>query len=78
MVNPDKGVGRRDVVSSVLGAWSSELRGRVTIDAVDSPSAPSAFVNGVMEGASWVFQDGVWKIAEQTQSQMRKMTVKEI
>ena len=30
-----------------------------TIDIVQDPSAPSAFVNGVMEGVEWVWDNGI-------------------
>jgi hypothetical protein len=30
-----------------------------TIDIVQDPSAPSAFVNGVMEGVEWVWDNGL-------------------
>lgn len=30
------------------------------IDIVADPSAPNAFVNGIMEGREWVFQNGMW------------------
>jgi hypothetical protein len=30
-----------------------------TVDIVQDPSAPSAFVNGVMEGVEWVWDNGV-------------------
>ena len=30
-----------------------------TIDIVQDPSAPSAFVNGVMEGVNWVWDNGI-------------------
>jgi len=32
-----------------------------TIDIVQDPSAPSAFVNGVMEGVEWVWENGLIK-----------------
>ena len=32
-----------------------------TIDIVQDPSAPSAFVNGVMEGVNWVWDNGIIK-----------------
>ena len=32
-----------------------------TVDIVQDPSAPSAFVNGVMEGVEWVWDNGVIK-----------------
>jgi hypothetical protein len=30
------------------------------IDIVADPSAPNAFVNGIMEGKEWVFSNGLW------------------
>jgi outer membrane protein assembly factor BamA len=30
------------------------------IDIVADPSAPNAFVNGIMEGKEWVFENGFW------------------
>jgi hypothetical protein len=35
-----------------------------TIDIVQDPSAPSAFVNGIMEGVEWVWDNGVLKPQE--------------
>ena len=32
-----------------------------TVDIVQDPSAPSAFVNGVMEGVEWVWDNGLFK-----------------
>lgn len=32
-----------------------------TIDIVADPSAPDAFVNGIMESAEWVLDSGIWK-----------------
>ena len=32
-----------------------------TIDVVADPSAPEAFVNGIMEGRDWVWENGLWK-----------------
>ena len=31
-----------------------------TVDAVSDPSAPDAFVQGLMEGVSWIYQNGVF------------------
>jgi hypothetical protein len=30
-----------------------------TVDIVQDPSAPGAFVNGIMEGVEWVWQNGI-------------------
>ena len=38
------------------------------VDIVQDPSAPSAFVNGVMEGVEWVWNNGI--IEAQTIEQM--------
>jgi len=35
-----------------------------TVDIVQDPSAPDAFVNGIMEGVDWFFEDGVLKAQE--------------
>lgn len=35
-----------------------------TIDIVQDPSAPSAFVNGIMEGKEWVWENGILKEQE--------------
>ena len=38
-----------------------------TVDIVSDPSAPNAFVNGIMENSDWVCNNGVW-----TQYQIEK------
>lgn len=47
-------------------------------DIVADPSAPAAFVNGIMEGREFWFENGNWKIAEQSQAILRKATIREI
>jgi hypothetical protein len=32
-----------------------------TVDIVQDPSAPAAFVNGIMEGVSWIHENGIFK-----------------
>lgn len=32
-----------------------------TVDIVADPSAPDAFVQGIMESAEWILENGVWK-----------------
>lgn len=34
------------------------------VDIVADPSAPNAFVNGIMEGREWMFIDGIWQERE--------------
>ena len=45
-----------------------------TVDIVADPSAPDAFVQGIMESAEWILENGVWKSIqiEQAQSTIRK------
>jgi len=40
-----------------------------TVDIVSDPSAPEAFVQGIMEGAEWVLANGVWKPVQIEQAQ---------
>ena len=35
-----------------------------TVDIVQDPSAPSAFVNGIMEGVEWIWNNGVLEAQE--------------
>ena len=35
-----------------------------TVDIVQDPSAPDAFVNGIMEGVEWVWDNGILKAQE--------------
>ena len=34
------------------------------IDIVADPSAPNAFVNGIMEGREWIYDSGIWQERE--------------
>ena len=45
-----------------------------TVDIVADPSAPDAFVEGIMESADWILENGVWKAVqiEQAQNTIRK------
>ena len=35
-----------------------------TVDIVQDPSAPEAFVNGIMEGVDWIWDNGILKVQE--------------
>jgi len=45
-----------------------------TVDIVADPSAPDAFVQGIMESAEWILENGVWKSidVERAQNTIRK------
>lgn len=49
-------------------------------DIVADPSAPDAFVEGVMEGAEWVYNASTnsWMMAEQIKSEVKKMSAKQL
>ena len=45
-----------------------------TVDIVQDPSAPSAFVNGIMENKSWIWENGLFKVQqlENYETEIRK------
>ena len=50
------------------------------IDIVGDPSAPDAWVSGIMEGSEWIFNASTnsWILAEQIRKEMKRMSTKEI
>lgn len=44
-----------------------------TVDIVSDPSAPNAFVQGIMENAEWILENGIWK---QSQIEQAQKTIK--
>ena len=51
-----------------------------TVDIVQDPSAPTAFVNGIMEGVEWVWNNGVIKpqVIEQMETEIKKAPRKDL
>lgn len=51
-----------------------------TVDIVADPSAPDAFVQGIMESAEWILENGVWKSIqiEQAQKTIKKASKAEL
>lgn len=51
-----------------------------TIDIVQDPSAPEAFVNGIMEGVDWLWDNGILKARhiEQYETEIRKAPSKRL
>ena len=51
-----------------------------TVDIVQDPSAPEAFVNGIMEGVDWIYENGVLKPQqiEDYETEIRKATKSEL
>ena len=50
------------------------------IDIVGDPSAPDAFVEGIMEGAEWIYNAATnsWIVAEHVRKTINKMSAKQI
>lgn len=42
-----------------------------TVDIVADPSAPDAFVQGIMESAEWILENGVWKAVDVERAQRK-------
>ncbi len=57
-----------------------DLRLATAADIVADPSAPGAFVNGIMENKEWMFVDGIFmeKQFDQAKKQIKKASKKEI
>lgn len=51
-----------------------------TVDIVADPSAPDAFVQGIMESAEWILENGVWKSidVERAQNTIKKASKKNL
>ena len=51
-----------------------------TVDIVADPSAPDAFVQGIMENAEWICDNGIWKAVEieMAQKQIKQASAKEL
>jgi hypothetical protein len=51
-----------------------------TVDIVSDPSAPSAFVQGIMENSEWILENGLWKQVqiEEAQKTIKKASKKHL
>lgn len=51
-----------------------------TVDIVQDPSAPEAFVNGIMEGVDWIYENGILKPQqiESYETEIRKASKSEL
>ena len=51
-----------------------------TVDIVQDPSAPAAFVNGIMEGREWIWDNGMIKPQdiEQIETEIKKAPIKDL
>ena len=77
------GVSTRGLGSIVEKKGYNEVQDDFVINAIDivsDPSGPGCWVEGIMEGAEWVFDvsSNSWKIAEQVKKSIMKMNSKEL
>lgn len=51
-----------------------------TVDIVADPSAPDAFVQGIMENAEWICDNGIWRAVEieAAQKEIKKASAKDL
>ena len=51
-----------------------------TVDIVQDPSAQGAFVNGIMEGVEWIWDNGIFKAQqiEKYETEIREASMKEL
>ena len=76
-----RGMGSIKKNSSGIMEVQNDFRLATAADIVHDPSAPQAFVNGIMEGTEfWMTGDGTWqaKPIEQLRESMQKMSAKDI
>ena len=57
-----RGMGTLEQKHGVMGVKDDFIL--ATVDIVQDPSAPEAFVNGIMEGVDWVWDNGILKAQE--------------
>ena len=54
----------------------SDFQLATAADIVADPSAPEAFVEGIMEGVEWIFENGILKAKEVEQMQQELKTAR--
>lgn len=94
MGNVAKGIlnggGRLGVSSRAMGSLKMNTEGvnivqndfmlSTAADIVSDPSAPDAWVNGIMENAEWIYEatSDSWKLAEQIKTDFKNKTAKQL
>lgn len=64
-----------------LSSGINEVQGDFTLNTIDIVSDPSGidcWVNGIMEGAEWVNENGIWKMVETMKKAITESSIKEI
>jgi hypothetical protein len=74
-----RGMGSLKNVNGV-NVVQSDFHLATAADIVADPSAPGAFVQGIMENVEWILVNGVWtqQFVEESQKEIRKASKKEI
>lgn len=79
------GVSTRGLGSLIMNSKTglNEVQNDFTMTAIDivgDPSAPDAWVQGIMEGAEWIYEaaSGSWVLAEQAKSKLKTMSAVDV
>jgi hypothetical protein len=75
-----RGLGSLKPINGIMEV-QSDFKICAAADIVSDPSAPNAFVQGIMENVDWIFENGNWKAveaAERIQAQVKKMSSREL
>lgn len=72
-----RGLGTLKPVNGIMEV-QDDFRICTAADIVSDPSAPNAFVQGIMENAEWVYENGNWIMAEKIKAEVKRMSSKEL
>jgi len=75
-----RGLGSLKKLDNGLLEVQNDFKLVTAADIVSDPSAPDAFVNGIMEGVEWLFENGEWvaKKAEVIKESVKKMSKRKL
>ena len=76
-----RGLGSLKASKEGIMEVQNDFRLVTAADLVADPSAPDAFVKGIMEGVEWFYENGTWKMSELSEGckkTMKKMSKKEL
>lgn len=73
-----RGLGSLKEVDDGIQEVQEDFKIVTASDVVADPSAPNAFVNGIMEGVDWVFNETTGEWGHETQKKLRTMSMSQI
>jgi hypothetical protein len=72
-----RGVGSLKTTKDGINEVQSDFN-LAAVDIVADPSAPDAFVEGVMEGKDWVYENGNWKQVEAIKQEIKRTSKRDL